>query len=143
MFVSITNLQIKLLKKEKRVFFLPKNLLKGKVFRTFAYNLKWDNMTNRLLAILFSVIILMPLQSTIEAAQRIEITEMDQIQPTIVEKPNGVLIRGGVGKTLYVYNITGVCISTVRIDSQEKYIDLKKGYYILKIDNTVRKISIN
>lgn len=48
------------------------------------------------------------------------------------------------GDTLEIYNILGVKVSSTKIDSLDKTINLNlpKGCYILKIENTVRKIAI-
>ena len=48
------------------------------------------------------------------------------------------------GQTLEIYNLAGVRVTTVRIDSEEKTLNLnlKKGCYMLKIGKFVRKISI-
>ena len=53
-------------------------------------------------------------------------------------------ITGATGMTLQIYNITGVSIGQVKIDSADKHIELnlQKGCYILKIGKFVRKISI-
>jgi len=53
-------------------------------------------------------------------------------------------ITGAAGMTLQIYNITGVSIGQVKIDSADKHIELnlQKGCYILKIGKFVRKISI-
>ncbi len=53
-------------------------------------------------------------------------------------------ITNAAGQTLEIYNLTGVRVSTMRIDSEDKTItlNLKKGCYMLKIGKIVRKISI-
>lgn len=53
-------------------------------------------------------------------------------------------ITNAAGMTLQIYNITGVSIGQVKIDSADKHIELnlQKGCYILKIGKFVRKISI-
>ena len=55
-----------------------------------------------------------------------------------------VRISGAEGETLEVYNLTGVRVASIRIDSNDKALNLnlQRGCYILKVGNTVRKISI-
>lgn len=55
-----------------------------------------------------------------------------------------VHITGAEGQVLEVYNLTGVKVSTTRIDSNDKSLtlNLQRGCYILKVGNVVRKISI-
>ena len=53
-------------------------------------------------------------------------------------------VNGSKGETLEVYNLTGVKVATIRIDSNDKTLslNLQRGCYILKVGKVVRKISI-
>ncbi len=53
-------------------------------------------------------------------------------------------VNNAAGKTLEVYNLAGVRVLSVRIDSDEKTVNLnlQKGCYMIKVDKFVRKISI-
>ena len=53
-------------------------------------------------------------------------------------------ITGGVGQVVYIYNVTGVCVMSMRVDSNDKRFDLNlhRGCYIVKVGKTVRKISV-
>ncbi len=56
-----------------------------------------------------------------------------------------VCVGGAEGMVLEVYNLTGVKVATYRIDSDSKQLSLgslAKGYYILKVGDVVRKVSI-
>ncbi|MBQ8050880.1 MAG: T9SS type A sorting domain-containing protein [Bacteroidaceae bacterium] len=55
-----------------------------------------------------------------------------------------VHVTGAEGETLEVYNLTGVKVATIRIDSNDKTmaLNLQRGCYILKVGKVVRKISI-
>lgn len=57
---------------------------------------------------------------------------------------NAVRINGASGEVLEVFNLTGTKVFEMRIDGADKTIALKlpKGCYILKVKDTVRKISI-
>lgn len=63
---------------------------------------------------------------------------------TVITNQSSVRIIGAQGQTLEVYKITGIHIEKVKIDSNDKTIDLnlQKGCYILKIGKVVRKISV-
>lgn len=54
-------------------------------------------------------------------------------------------VTGGAGQVLYIYNVAGVCVMTLRVDSNDKRFDLNlaKGCYIVKVGRTVRKVSIH
>lgn len=75
----------------------------------------------------------------------VEIIEND-LQPavTISVEEGVVRVTGAVGQTLYVYNVAGVRVKSIKVDGDDKRFDLNlpKGCYILKVGKTVRKISI-
>ena len=54
-------------------------------------------------------------------------------------------VKNAAGKVLEIYNLAGVKVLNVKIDSDIKTIELgnlQKGCYILKVDKTARKIYI-
>ncbi|MCQ2133035.1 MAG: DUF6383 domain-containing protein [Bacteroidaceae bacterium] len=54
-------------------------------------------------------------------------------------------IKNAAGKVLEVYNLAGVKVSNIKLDSEDKTVELgnlPKGCYILKVDKTVRKVYI-
>ncbi len=55
-----------------------------------------------------------------------------------------VHIKNAAGLKLEVYNVTGVLVSSVKIDSQEKSVtlSLEKGIYILRVGNVTRKVKL-
>ena len=55
-----------------------------------------------------------------------------------------VHISGAEGETLAVYNLTGAKVTAIRIESNDKVLNLnlQRGCYILKVGKVVRKISI-
>ena len=57
---------------------------------------------------------------------------------------NTLRVEGASNQTLYIYNVTGVKIMSIKIDGQDKRytLNLPKGCYIIKVGNVVRKISI-
>ena len=52
---------------------------------------------------------------------------------------------GNSGKVLYIYDVTGICVMTLRIDNNDKRFELNlaKGCYIVKVGKVVRKIYVN
>ena len=60
------------------------------------------------------------------------------------ESQSVVRVVGAQGRVLEVYKVTGVGVDKIKIDSNDKRIelDLPKGCYILKVGKVVRKISI-
>lgn len=60
-------------------------------------------------------------------------------------KNKQVRVVGANGMKMEVYNLTGVSISTIQIESNDTSLNLNlpKGCYILKIGKIVRKVSIS
>lgn len=81
---------------------------------------------------------------TINAGSSIEIIEQN-LQSIEISVTGSILhVTGAAGENLYVYNVTGVRVKSIRIDSNDKRYDLNlpKGCYIVKVGKVVRKISI-
>ena len=68
--------------------------------------------------------------------------EMETISLTIQD--NRAHITNADGKVLEIYNLTGVRVARIRIDSNDKQItlNLNRGCYIMKVDKVVRKVTI-
>ena len=68
--------------------------------------------------------------------------EMETVTLTIQE--GKAHITNAEGKTLEIYNLTGVRVARIRIDSNDKQIplNLTRGCYIMKVDKVVRKVTI-
>ncbi len=102
-------------------------------------------MIRNLLKIILPLFLLLGIPNNTQAATNVEIieTELQDVNITLVG--NTLYVTGAVGEMLYVYNLAGVRVVSVRIDGQERKIELNlpKGCYIVKVGNTVRKISIN
>lgn len=60
-------------------------------------------------------------------------------------KNKEIRVSGANGKKIEIYNLTGVSISTILIESNDATcpLNLPKGCYILKVGKVVRKISIS
>lgn len=97
-----------------------------------------------LFALLLSTVLLGVPGSSM-AAPSIEIVENDIQTITLSISEDGVLrVTGAAGQALYIYNVTGVRVMSVRVDGADKSfaLNLPKGCYIVKVGKVVRKISI-
>lgn len=102
-------------------------------------------MTKNIISIALAALAIFGSANTAEAAPLMELIEVEQQSAQISLTDNNVLhIIGGAGQVLEIYNVAGVKLSTTKIDSQEKRVDLNltKGCYIVKVGKTVRKISL-
>ena len=79
------------------------------------------------------------------ASNSIEIIDND-LQPAVnITVEDGVVrVTGAAGEMLYVYNVAGVRVKSIKVDGDDKRFELNlpKGCYILKVGKTVRKISV-
>lgn len=100
-------------------------------------------MVKRLQVIVLSLLLVAAPVSLMAQSDREEVdTELSAISLSV----NGskVHVSGAEGETLEVYNLTGVKVASIRIDSNDKSfsLNLQRGCYILKVGKVVRKISI-
>lgn len=96
-----------------------------------------------IVSLLTSLLLGMP--QTAGAAESIEIIENEQQPITISVNSESVLhVTGAAGQTLYIYNVTGVRVMSIKVDGSDKSynLNLQKGCYIVKVGKTVRKISV-
>jgi len=103
----------------------------------------------RLKRILLFSITLLSLSLAPAFASETEPAAPDVEQPqalavTINVSGSTVHIANANGMTLQVVSVTGSTVATVKIDSNDKRVELNltKGCYILKVGKVVRKISI-
>ena len=78
------------------------------------------------------------------AESSIEIVEQTFSAVDISVNGNVLHVTGASGQDLYVYNVTGVRVKSIRVDSNDKRyeLNLPKGCYIVKVGKVVRKISL-
>ncbi len=100
-------------------------------------------MVKRLQMIVLSLLLVAAPVSLMAQSDREEVdTELSAISLSV----NGskVHVSGADGEILEVYNLTGVKVASIRIDSNDKSfsLNLQRGCYILKVGKVVRKISI-
>lgn len=80
-----------------------------------------------------------------KASARIELSEIDNQQLRIEQAGDAIIVYGAVGKVVNVYNLVGNKVMSIRIDSNEKRIDLSsltKGIYPVKVGNVSKKIHV-
>jgi hypothetical protein len=102
-------------------------------------------MRKSLLSILLVTVSAMAIPMQLYAVPAIEIVENEfQTISISVSDESTLRVTGAAGQMLYIYNITGVRVMSVRIDGSDKSFDLNfsKGCYIVKVGKVVRKISI-
>lgn len=87
-----------------------------------------------------------PMQLRAEAEVNACMAEQSQMEDTRVTVVNGnsIRVQNAMNAVLEIYNITGVKVASYKIDGADKTIspNLTRGCYIVKVNRTVRKISI-
>ncbi|MBQ7444284.1 MAG: T9SS type A sorting domain-containing protein [Bacteroidaceae bacterium] len=73
-----------------------------------------------------------------------DITEEEVAQTTIAVSGSTVRVTNAAGQKLEVYDVAGVCVATLRIDSDDItfHLNLSRGCYILKVGKVARKVAI-
>ena len=102
-------------------------------------------MIRNLLKIILPFFLLLCIPNNTQAATAVEIIEAEFQDITVTLKDNTLHVAGASGEMLYVYNLTGVRVMSVRIEGADRQFELNlpKGCYIVKVGKVVRKISIN
>lgn len=101
-------------------------------------------MTKSILSIIVATLLMVGTPVSVQAGTAIEIIDNDEPTVGITVSGSSIRVSGATGMTLTIYNITGVRVMSVKVDSPDKHfdLDLPKGCYIIKVGKTVRKISI-
>lgn len=99
----------------------------------------------KIFAILFVSMLTFGYAAHANASQSIEVIEICDDAISVTVKGSVLHVNGASGKMLYVYNVAGVMVKSVRIEGESKQINLNlpKGCYIVKVGDTVRKVSIS
>ncbi len=103
-------------------------------------------MKKNVLTIMFFSMLLGTIPLQVSAAANVEIIDNDFQQVSITVSTGGVLhISGANGQVLQVYNVLGVKVASIKVEGNDKRIELplKSGCYIVKVGDVVRKISVN
>lgn len=101
-------------------------------------------MIKRIFTLALAIMTFSAVPMTANANASIEIIEQTLQNVDISVAGNVLHVSGAAGQDLYVYNVTGVRVKSIRIDSNDKRFELNlpKGCYIVKVGKVVRKISI-
>ena len=102
-------------------------------------------MNKKIYTLLLAFILLgAALPNMVQAATTIEMQEQEINTISISISGNVLRVEGADYETLYIYNVVGVRVMSIKIDGQDKRysLSLPKGCYIIKVGKVVRKISI-
>ncbi len=101
-------------------------------------------MAKRIFTLSMVMALMLGAPAALHATTSIEIIEQTLQNIDISVAGSVIHVTGAAGQNLYVYNITGVRVKSIRVDSNDKRYDLNlpKGCYIVKVGKVVRKISI-
>lgn len=116
------------------------------IFLTFAAESIRSKTMLRQITIIFSLIFTLTFMPALQnnASARIELSDME-IPVKIDLMSTTLSVSGAQGKVLHIYNLIGVEIMAVKIDSNLKSFDLSvlsKGIYLVKVGNVSKKINI-
>lgn len=102
-------------------------------------------MIRKLLIFMTAIMMLGTVQPICAQDEQKAQIEMEQQTVTITVSESCVHIKNAEKMVLEIYNLAGVKVSTQRIDSADKKIELEnlpKGCYIIKVGKTARKICL-
>ena len=101
-------------------------------------------MRKRILTIFISALLMIGVPVVSYSFSAIEIVENDFQTIAVSINESTLHVTGANGQTLYIYNIAGVRVMSIKVEGADKYyeLNLPKGCYIVKVGKVVRKISI-
>ena len=101
-------------------------------------------MIKRLLSIFFVMTMVIGSSTVVRANTAVDLIDTDFQNITISVTESSIRVSGAAGQILSVYNVAGIRIAFVKVESADKHFDfnLPKGCYIVKVGKIVRKIAI-
>ncbi len=81
--------------------------------------------------------------TTTHAVKQVEVTEPDSIEISAYD--NKIVVKNApVGSKLEIYSVVGIRVKEIKLKQPdgEYTVDIAKGYYIVRIGETVRKVAI-
>ena len=78
---------------------------------------------------------------------KIELSELEGVsQIKVVQEGRSITVYGAQGKTVCIYNLIGINVMTIHVESQCQRIELNsltRGVYPVRVGNVTKKIQIN
>lgn len=102
-------------------------------------------MTKKIFTFLIALITLsFVLPTTVRANTAIELIDQNFQGISISVYGSVLRVEGANDETMYIYNVTGVRVMSVKVDGADKRynLNLPKGCYIVKVGKVTRKIVI-
>ncbi|WP_277265430.1 T9SS type A sorting domain-containing protein [Prevotella corporis] len=102
-------------------------------------------MTKKIFTLLIALITLsFVLPTTVRANIAIELIDQSFQGISISVYGSVLRVEGANDETMYIYNVTGVRVMSVKVDGADKRynLNLPKGCYIVKVGKVTRKIVI-
>ncbi|WP_274289263.1 T9SS type A sorting domain-containing protein [Prevotella corporis] len=102
-------------------------------------------MTKKIFTLLIALITLsFVLPTTVRANTAIELIDQSFQGISISVYGSVLRVEGANDETMYIYNVTGVRVMSVKVDGADKRynLNLPKGCYIVKVGKVTRKIVI-
>ena len=101
-------------------------------------------MRKRILTIFISALLMIGVPVVSYSYSAIEIVENDFQTIAVSINESTLHVTGANGQTLYIYNVAGVRVMSIKVEGADKYyeLNLPKGCYIVKVGKVVRKISL-
>ena len=101
-------------------------------------------MIKCLLSIFFVMTMVIGSPTVVRANTAVDLIDTDFQNITISVTESSIRVSGAAGQMLSIYNVAGIRIAFVKVESADKHFDfnLPKGCYIVKVGKVVRKIAI-
>lgn len=101
-------------------------------------------MVKNILTIFLFAAFMLGNPTVMKANTSIEIIDNDFQDISISVSESTLHVTGASGNVLNIYNLTGVCVLSFKVEGPDKHyeLNLPKGCYIIKVGKVVRKISI-
>ncbi len=101
-------------------------------------------MTRKFFLLIFSAALVLGTPVAALADTAVEIIDNDFQTINVSLNEQTLRVTGANGQMLFIYNVAGVRVMSVKVEGADKLIELNlpKGCYIVKVGKVVRKISI-
>lgn len=101
-------------------------------------------MTRKFFLLIFSAALVLGSPVAALADTAVEIIDNDFQTINVSLNEQTLRVTGANGQMLFIYNVAGVRVMSVKVEGADKLIELNlpKGCYIVKVGKVVRKISI-